>query len=214
MKITIWADFVCPFCMIGQSHLDQALETFEHKDDVEIEYMSFLLMPEAQYDPKKSYAETLSSLKRMQLAQTNAMLSQVEQMAKSAGLAIDFAAAKLCSTLAAHCVFQYAKEEGKGFEYFKRFYQAHFADGELLSDVDAVVRLAEEVGLEGDRVRDIFLSNEYRDKMEEDFRLAREIGVQGVPFFVFNYKYAISGAQPVDAFRQVLQQVWEEEQIN
>src|SRR5690606_10206511 len=116
MKITIWADFVCPFCMIGQSHLDQALETFEHKDDVEIEYMSFLLMPEAQYDPKKSYAHTLSSLKRMQLAQTHGVLSHAEQMANRAGLGSDFADAKLRSRLSAHRVFQNAKEEGHGFE--------------------------------------------------------------------------------------------------
>lgn len=214
MKITIWSDFVCPFCMIGQSHLDRALEKFEHKDEVEIEYKSFLLMPEAEYIPEKSYAETLGEMKGMQQSQTNMMLQQVSQMAQQSGVDINFDKAKLSSTVDAHRVFQYAKEQGKGLAFFKRFYAAHFSEGELLSDVDAVIRLAEEVGLDGARVRAIFESDEYRDQIERDFAEARHIGVQGVPFFVFNNKYAVSGAQPPEAFSQVLQQVWEEEQVN
>lgn len=212
MKITIWSDFVCPFCMIGQSHLDRALESFAHKDEVEIEYKSFLLMPDAEYVPNKSYAETLGELKGMPLSQTNAMLEQVSQMANQAGVNIDFSAAKLSSTVDAHRVFQYAKEQGKGLQFFKRFYAAHFSEGELLSDVDTVVRLAKEVGLDAEKAREIFSSDEYSDQAKRDFVEAQQIGVQGVPFFVFNYKYAVSGAQPQEAFSQVLTQVWEEEQ--
>lgn len=211
MKITNWSDFVCPFCMIGQANLDRALADFTYRDKVEIEYKSFLLMPDATYVPGKSYAETLSELKGMQLEQTNAMLGQVTQLAEQSGVAIDFPNAKLCSTVAAHRVFQYAKEQGKGTAFFKRFYRAHFAEGELLSDCDTVVRIAEEVGLDGEQVRTIFMSNAYLEKMENDFAEARQIGIQGVPFFVFNNKYAVSGAQPAAAFQQVLEQVWEEE---
>lgn len=214
MKITIWSDFVCPFCMIGQSHLDQALENFTHKDEVEIEYKSFLLMPDAEYVPGKSYAQTLGELKGMPLSQTNQMLEQVSQMAQQSGVDINFENAKLSSTVDAHRVFQFAKKEAKGLAFFKRFYAAHFTDGELLSDIDAVVRLAEEVGLDGKDVRAIFESDDFKAEVEGDLSQAQQIGIQGVPFFVFNNKYAVSGAQPPEVFSQVLQQVWEEEQTN
>ena len=211
MKITIWSDFVCPFCVIGQSHLDKALETFEHAKEVEIEYKSFLLMPDAKYVPGQDYTQTLSNMKGMPLDQVKAMLQQVMEMANSSGVEINYESAKLASTYDAHLVFQYAKEQGKGNEYFKRFYAAHFSEGEVLSDADTIVRLAEEVGLDGAQVRKIIENNENTEKVTQDITEARLNGVQGVPFFVFNNKYSVSGARPVQAFNQVLDKVWEEE---
>lgn len=106
MKITIWSDFVCPFCYIGESHLNQALENFEHADEVEIEYKSFMLMPDAEYIPGQDYAETFAKMKGMPLEQANAMLSQVENSAKSSGVEINYDQAKLASTYDAHRVFK------------------------------------------------------------------------------------------------------------
>ena len=214
MKITIWSDFVCPFCFIGQSHLDKALENFEHAKEVEIEYKSFLLMPEAKYVPGKAYAETFSEMKGMPIEQANTMLQQVTDMAKNSGVNINYDIAKLSSTNDAHRVFQYAKEEGKGNEFFNRFYAAHFSEGEVLSETDVIVRLAEEVGLDGTKVHEIMESNDYTENVEQDIAEARTVGVQGVPFFVFDGKYAVSGAQPVEAFNQVLDKVWEEKQAD
>lgn len=211
MKITIWSDFVCPFCFIGESHLKQALENFEHADQVEIEYKSFLLMPDVEYTPDQNYAQSLVDTKGMPLEQAQAMLEQVENSAKQSGVDIHFDKAKLAGTYDAHRVFQYAKEQGKGNEFFHRLYVAHFTEGEVIDDIDAIVRLSEEVGLDGTEVRKVVENKAHTDKVTEDISESRAVGVQGVPFMVFDNKYSVSGAQPVDSFRQVLDQVWEKE---
>src|SRR5699024_10069888 len=194
-----------------QAHLDKALENFEHAKKVEIEYKSFLLMPDAEYVPGKGYAETFSEMKGMPVEQANGMLQQVIDMAKSSGVDINYDIAKLSSTSDAHRVFQYAKEQGKGNEFFSRFYAAHFSEGEVLSDLDTIVKLAGEAGLDEGKVRTMLESDDYAEKVDQDIAEAQTVGVQGVPFFVFNNKYAVSGAQPVESFKQVLDQVWEEE---
>ena len=211
MNITIWSDFVCPFCFIGEAHLNGALEKFEHADDVTIEYKSFQLMPDGEYVPGKDYAETFSDMKGMPLAQAEAMLKNVADSATRSGVDINYEIAKLANTFDAHRVFQYAKEQGKGNEFFQRSYVAHFTEGEILSDTETIVRLAEEVGLDGAEVLKIAKNQANAEKVEQDISEARAVGVQGVPFFVIDNKYAVSGAQPVEAFSQVLNQVWEEE---
>lgn len=213
MKITIWSDFVCPFCYIGEAHLRKAMETFEHADEVTIEYKSFLLMPDAEYVQGKSYAQTFADMKGMPVEQASGMLQNVVEMAKNSGLEINYDIAKLTSTVDAHRVFQFAKVQGKGNEFFHRFYTAHFTEGEVLSDKETIVRLAEEVGLDGAEVRNIVDSKENNlENVNSNISESRMVGVQGVPFFVFNDKYAVSGAQPVQAFTQVLNEVWKEEQ--
>ncbi|GGA82546.1 DsbA family oxidoreductase [Ornithinibacillus halotolerans] len=211
MKITIWSDFVCPFCYIGESHLSQALESFEHADEVKIEYKSFLLMPDAEYVPGKSYAETFSDMKGIPIEQAKLMLNQVVDMGKNSGLDINYDIAKLSSTTDAHRVFQYAKKLGKGNEFFSRFYTAHFTEGEILSEKETIIRLAEDVGLDVDEVQRVLDSSEYNESVTQELQEARAVGVQGVPFFVFIDKYAVSGAQPVETFIQVLNKVWEEQ---
>lgn len=212
MKITIWSDYVCPFCFIGQANLDNALNTFEHRDNVEIEYKSFLLMPDAEYTPGETYAETFAKMKNMPASQAESMLTQVTETGKEAGVEIDYDSAKLTSTFDAHRAFQYAKDQGKGTEFFKRFYSAHFTEGEVLNDAETIVRLAEEVGLDGEAVRDIVNSDQYKQDVNIDITQASNLGVQGVPFFLVNDKYSISGAQPVELFNEALNKIWEEEQ--
>ena len=210
MKITIWSDFMCPFCYIGEAHLDKALAEFEHADKVEVEYKSFLLSPDAKHDPEKNYYETFADLKGMPKEQVNGMFDNVVNMAKQAGLVIDYDKAKFSSTIAAHQAFQYAKEQGKGNEFFDKFYKAHFSEGALLSDPDTIGRLAEEIGLDKAAVLQSTQEQIFTDRVNQDIQEAGQVGVQGVPFYVFNNKYAVSGAQPVEQFKQVLQQVWEE----
>jgi predicted DsbA family dithiol-disulfide isomerase len=212
MKITIWSDFVCPFCFIGESHLNKALENFEHAEEVEIEYKSFLLMPDGEYVPGLNYAQTFAELKGVPIEQSKAMLKQVTDMADASGVDINYDIAQLASTSDAHRVFQYAKEQGKGNEFFHRLYAAHFSEGEVLSEIETIVRLAEEVGLDGVEVRKIMENSENTEKVTKDISESRSMGVQGVPFFVFDDKYAVSGAQPVQAFNQILNKVWEEKQ--
>lgn len=212
MKITIWSDFVCPFCYIGQANLDNALSKFEHKDDVNIEYKSFLLMPDAEYVPGEAYAETFSKMKGMPVERAQGMLSQVTETAKDAGVEINYDNAKLTSTLAAHRVFQYAKTKGKDVDFFKTFYQAHFKDGEILNDFDTIIRLSESVGLDAEEVKKILESKDYDQDVNVDISQASQLGVQGVPFFLINDKYSISGAQPVELFEEALGKIYAEEQ--
>lgn len=212
MKITIWSDFVCPFCFIGQAHLDKALETFEHKDEVDIEYKSYLLMPDMEYQPGVSYYEFFANKFGVSVEKAKKQLKQQADTAKGSGVVMNHDIAKPANTFDGHRVFQYAEEQGKGTEFFKRFYAAHFTEGEIISDTDSIVRMSEEVGLDGGAVRDIVENGKNTDKVEQDIAQAQKLGVQGVPFFLVNDKYSISGAQPVELFQQALNQIWEEEQ--
>ncbi|MEY8371522.1 DsbA family oxidoreductase [Aerococcaceae bacterium 50-4] len=213
MEITIWSDFVCPFCYIGQTHLERAMENFDHADEITIEHKSFELMPGAKYDPSKNFNETFAELKGTTAEQAEQMNTQVAQMAAATGLNFNFDTMKMADTMPAHRVFQYAKTQGKDDEYFKAFYTAYFEEGALISDEDTIVRLSESVGLDGDKVREVLASeDEFQAEATADIFRAGEVGVQGVPFFVFNNKYAVQGAQPVEVFQQVLDQVYAEEQ--
>lgn len=211
MQITIWSDFVCPFCFIGATHLDKALENFEHADEVTIEYKSYQLEPGATYVPGRTYKEAMVERKGAAPEQIDQMFSQVTEMAANAGLDYDFDIMKLTDTFPAHRVFQYANEEGKGIEYFNKLYEAFFLNGELISDATVLTRIASEIGINPDRVQEILENDkEYDKEVVMDIYEAQQVGVQGVPFFVFNNKYAVSGAQPVESFEQVLTQVYDE----
>lgn len=206
MKITIWSDFVCPFCYIGVTHLEKALK--DYKDKVEIEYKSFQLEPGAKYEPNKTYQEVMMERKGLSKNDVDGMFHHVDMMAKKAGLHYDFENMKLTDTFLAHRLFQYAKEENKGYAYFDRLYKAFFEEGILISDKEALKKIAHNLELDQDTVTKILADdNAYEDVVNSDIQMARQIGVQGVPFFVFNNKYAISGAQPVEAFQQVLSKV-------
>lgn len=211
MNVTIWSDFVCPFCYIGEAHLAQALAELDFGDKIEIEYKSFLLNPEAIYDESKSYLQSLADDKRMPLEQAKEMTQRVVDMGQVAGLEIDFEQAKYAPTQDAHRVFQLAKEQGKGNEFFARFYQAYFTEGENLGKADVIVKLAKEVGLSEASVRLVLTSKDYQEAFYADIQQAQMIGVQGVPFFVLANKYAVSGAQPTELFKQALTQAWQEQ---
>lgn len=211
MNVTIWSDFVCPFCYIGEAHLAQALAELDFGEQVEIDYKSFLLNPEAKYDDNKSYLQSLADDKGMPLEQAKEMTQRVVDMGQAAGLAIDFEQAKYAPTQDAHRVFQYAKENGKGNEYFERFYQAYFTQGENLGEAEVIVKLSKEVGLDEEVVRSILASEDYQDAFYADIQQAQMIGVQGVPFFVLANKYAVSGAQPTELFKEALTQAWQEQ---
>ena len=139
------------------------------------------------------------------------MTEQVKTMAEQAGLNYNFEDMKLTDTFPAHRVFQYAKTEGKGYEFFDKMYEAYFLEGELIDDTELLVQIGTSIGLEESRINEILSdAKEFDAEVVNDIFEASQIGVQGVPFFVFNNKYAVSGAQPVEAFEQVLNQVYEE----
>lgn len=212
MKVEIWSDFICPFCYIGKRRFEQALEKFSHCDQVEVKFKSYQLDPDAKYIPGKNFAETFSELKGMPLEQVYAMNKQVADQAKEVGLTYHFDTMKYSNTFDAHRMVKLAATKGKEQELAERLFQAYFTKSELLSDKNTLIQIAEEIGLDKEDVENVLDSCKYRNKVNEDIDLAKQLGVQGVPFFVFNEKYAVSGAQPEETFTQVLEKVWEEEQ--
>lgn len=209
MQITIWSDFVCPFCYIGVTNLEQALEKLGYDlDTIEIEYKSFQLEPDAQYEEGKSYLQSMIERKQTTEKQMQEMIDQITVMAENVGLNYNFADMKLTDTFLAHRLFQYAKEQGKGYEYYDELYQGFFLNGALISDHDFLKGISAKLGLDEERVDEILnTKEEYAEEVVLDIQQASQVGAQGVPFFVFDNKYGVSGAQPVAIFEEVLQKI-------
>ncbi len=211
MKIEIWSDVVCPFCYIGKRRLEKALEGFAAKDKVRIEWKSFQLDPELDNSQGLSVHEYLGKRKGGTMADGKRMNDSMTAMAKEVGLQYDFDRAILNNTLSAHRLLHFAKEKGVQNELKERLFKAYYTEGKDVADYNTLVQLAAEVGLDADEARAVLEENRHADEVRQDQVQAYQVGVQGVPFFVFNNKYAVSGAQSSDVFAQVLEKVWEEE---
>lgn len=211
MKIEVWSDFVCPFCYMGKRRLENALKEFPHKDNVTLEYKSYELDPNAEENPGLNMHEYLAEKKGMPAEQAKQMNESVGQQAAELGLTYNFDTMQHTNTFDAHRVAKYAAEQGKGEEITERLLHAYFTESKLISDHATLIAIAEEVGLNPDKVTELLKVDDYALHVRGDEEQARQIGVQGVPFFVFNEKYAVSGAQPEEAFREVMDTVWKEE---
>ncbi|WP_373895002.1 DsbA family protein [Virgibacillus sp. CBA3643] len=211
MKIEIWSDFVCPFCYIGKRRLEMAMENFPQKENVTVEYKSYELDPNAEVNPGQNMHEYLAANKGMSIEQAKSMNESLGEQAAEVGLIYNFDTTQHTNTFDAHRLAQYAAKQGKGKEMTERLLHAYFTESKLISDHETLVALAEEVGIDADDVKALLKVDDYANHVRGDEEQAREIGVPGVPFFVFNEKYAVSGAQPLEVFTEVLEQVWEEE---
>ena len=204
MKIDIWSDFACPFCYIGKRHLEQALDG---REDVEIVFHSFELDPHAHVHYEEDIHQLLANKYNLTYEQAKANNNQVAQMAAATGLHYDFDKMQLTNTFTAHRLAQYAKEQGKGNEFVEATFDAYFTAGAFLNDEETLVAIGTSVGLPEADLRRIINSKEYLAPVRVDQTEAVELGIQSVPFFLINDQYAVSGAQPVEVFEQVLSQV-------
>ena len=211
MKVEIWSDVVCPFCYIGKCKFEKALEGFDAKEKVEIVWRSFQLDPDMKYVPGQSVHEYLGKRKGGSAAEGKRMNDAMTAMAKEVGLEYDFDRAIITNTMDAHRLIHLAKEHGMQGQMKERLFKAYYTEGENVGDMDTLVQLGVEVGLPADEIRSILQSDTYKQEVKMDQALAAQVGARGVPFFVFNDKYALSGAQPPEVFAQVLDKVWEEE---
>jgi predicted DsbA family dithiol-disulfide isomerase len=205
MKVEIWSDIACPFCYIGKRKFEQALEGFEHKDSVQVEWRSFQLDPEAQYVPGKTIYESLAEKKGWSPQQAKAISAQVSGTAAEVGLHYQMDKTIPANTFDAHRLTHLAAKLGLQDAAEERLFQAYFMEGSNIQDREVLVRLGKEMGLEEDRVRTMLASDEFSYEVRMDGHEARQIGVRGVPFFVIDRKYAVSGAQPSEVFLQALQ---------
>lgn len=212
MKIEVWSDFVCPFCYIGKRRLEQALEQFPHKDDVEVEFKSFELDPHAPVYTEKSIHESLAEKYGMSVEQAKQNTQHVAMQAAQAGLTFHFDGMKPTNTFDAHRLAKFAKDRGKERVITEKLLHAYFTESKNVGDLDTLAEIAEEAGLEREEALAVLRDKQkYANEVRDDQRLARQFGVTGVPFFVINRKYAISGAQPLETFVRALEKVWEEE---
>ncbi len=184
MRIEIWSDVVCPWCYIGKRRLERALGQFEHAADVEVTWRSFQLNPDT---PPGTAVPTLGA-----------------ELAKAEGLDFDFGAALTVNTLDAHRLLHLAADAGVGDAAKERLLRAHFTEGADLSDQDTLTRLLTEAGADEPRVRAVLASDEYADAVRADFDEARMLGANGVPFFVIDRTYGVSGAQSAETFLHAL----------
>jgi predicted DsbA family dithiol-disulfide isomerase len=201
VKIEIWSDVVCPWCYIGKRRLEQALSQFENADEVEIFWRSFQLQPEARQDVA---VPTLDYLKERFGPQAAQMTEHVAEVAKGDGLDLDFSKALTVNTFDAHRLLHLATDLGIGDAAKERLLRAHFTEGADLSDNDTLVALMKDAGADPDKTRQVLTTGEYGDDVRADIEEAQALGANGVPFFVIDRKYGISGAQPAETFLHAL----------
>ncbi|OAH54353.1 disulfide bond formation protein DsbA [Domibacillus aminovorans] len=211
MKIEIWSDFACPFCYIGKRRFEQAIEQFD--GNVKVEFRSFELDPNAPRKADQDIHDMLAGKYGMTREKAKAMNDQMTEQAKEAGLDYQMDTIILANTHDAHRLSHYAKEQGKMVEFTERIMKAYFTESKHIADFESLAQLAEESGLLKEEVLNVLESGMYSDQVRADQKEAAQVGVRGVPFFVFNEKYAVSGAQPVESFLQVLHKVGTEEQV-
>ncbi len=209
MKIEIWSDVMCPFCYIGKNNFEKALEKLPFKDEVEVEWKSFQL--DRTLDPKetKNTMEYFKEKKGFPEAQAQQMIGQVIQMGKGAGIDFNFEKALITNTFSAHKLLHLAKKYNKANEMEEALFTAHFIDGKNVGDLETLTSLAE-LGIGREEAKQALTSEEFDYEINQDILEARNNGVSGVPFFVLNGKYAVSGAQPVELFENALQQTYNE----
>lgn len=205
MKIEIWSDVMCPFCYIGKQNFEAALAQFSDRKDLEVIWKSFQLDPSLPEIAQESFQDYLVKRKGMSLEQVNSMLSNVTMSAKQVGLDFHLDQSVIVNSIKAHQLIQFAKTKSLGNEIEERLFQAFFTESKNIADIATLIQLGKEIGLDEAELKTIFTDEKYLKLVQQDFEEARSLGISSVPFFVFDRKYAISGAQPVDVFLETLQ---------
>ncbi len=211
ISIDIWSDIACPWCYIGKRNLETGLAAVagdEDAPDVTVTFHSFELSPDTPVDFDGDEVDFLAGHKGMPRDQVEQMLSHVTGVAAAAGLEYRFDLLQHTNTVKAHELLHFAKAEGLQHEMEERLMSAYFTEGKHVGRIDDLVELAVEVGLDADAAREALTSERYLPDVRQDQDQARAYGIQGVPFFVIDGQYGISGAQPPAAFENVLRDLW------
>ncbi|AOH56170.1 hypothetical protein ABE28_017540 [Peribacillus muralis] len=211
MKVEIWSDYQCPFCYIGKRRFEEALKQFENKEQVEIAFRSFELNPEAERDIKMTQQEMLMKKYGMSQADVEASSQNLTQQAKELGLDYHLDKIVLTNSFDAHRLMYLAQSKGKENEMNERLFKAYFTEGKHIGDHATLANLAEAAGLDKSEAEALLSGTAFSAEVRGDEQEGSQLGITGVPFFVINRKYGISGAQPIEAFLDTLKKVWAEE---
>lgn len=215
ITIDVWSDIACPWCYIGKRNLEAGLAQTAADTDapqVDVTFHSFELSPDTPVDFEGDEVDFLAGHKGMPRERVREMLDQVTGVAAGSGLQYRFDLLQHTNTVKAHELLHFAKAQGRQYEMAERLMSAYFTEGKHVGRVDDLVDLAVEVGLDASDVRDALESGRHLADVRADQAQAQAYGIQGVPFFVIDGKYGVSGAQPADAFAQITRQVWAEKQ--
>ena len=210
MKIDIWSDIRCPFCYIGKRKFENALAQFSHREQVKVEWHSFELDPSMKTDKQVNVYDYLAKRKNISLQSSISRHTQVTEMAREVGLDYHFEKTVIANSFDAHRLTQLAKQFGLGDLAEERLFKAHFTEGMDISDHLTLIVLGNEIGLDGGLVKQMLDSDAFADEVRYDQKQATDIGINGVPFFIINDRYAVSGAQPTEVFLQALERGWED----
>jgi predicted DsbA family dithiol-disulfide isomerase len=210
MEVEIWADIVCPWCYLGKRHFEQALGSFDHADKVQVVYRSFELDPAAPRGVTTPTVEVLAQKYGMTPDRARQAQRQMEERATADGLTFRMDGLRSGNTKDAHRLLHLAKASDRQSELMERLQRAYFTEQDSIFDHDALTRLAVEAGLDPAEVAEVLASDRYRDHVETDEAMARSIGATGVPLFVVDRRYGISGAQPAETITDVLERAWNE----
>jgi predicted DsbA family dithiol-disulfide isomerase len=208
VKVEIWSDVVCPWCYIGKRRFESALCDFAHRDDVEVVWRSFELDPAAPPIREGSYARRIGLKYGVAPDQAQAMIDRMTRTAADEGLDFRFDLLRPGKTFDAHRLLHLAADRGCQDQLKERLLAATFAEGEPIGDQAALLRLCVEVGLDEDEVRTVLEGDAYASAVRDDEAEASDIGISGVPFFVIDRTFAVSGAQAPDVIVQTLERAW------
>jgi predicted DsbA family dithiol-disulfide isomerase len=210
LHVDVWSDVVCPWCAIGKRRFERALEAFAHKEEVEVVWRAFELDPSAPAVQAEDNATRLAQKYGRTRDQAVAMMKQTSTIAADEGLDFDLIHARPGNTFDAHRVLHLARERGVQDAVNDRFFRGYMSERQPIGDRDALVRLASEAGLAAEEVRSTLASDRFGVEVREEEDIARQLGIRGVPFFLFGEAIGVSGAQPTGVMMRALEQAWED----
>ena len=210
LRVDVWSDIACPWCYVGKRRLEAALERFPHREAVEVRWRAFELDPSAPrtFDPEVDYAQRLAHKYATSIASARTMIRNMVDTAAAHGLAFDFDRIRPGNTFDAHRLVHLATERGHGDAAKERFLRTYMSEGAAIGEPEVLCRLAIEVGLDPDEVRATLDGDGYADAVRAEEVRAMELGIRGVPFFVFGGRFGASGAQPPDLLLKALTKAW------
>lgn len=210
MKVEIWSDIMCPFCYLGKKNFEKALSTFEGRDRVEIEWKSYQLMPDMKTDTGIRLIDFLERSKGWSRSDIESMNRRIVASGKEAGIDYRFEKVVVANSFKAHNFLHYAKTEGKQNEAGEKLFLTYFTEGKNIDDAETLGEIGRALGFSADEMQKAIETSGFANEVRDDIDEAERLNVTGVPYFVFNRKYAISGAQPAEVFLETLNKVFQE----
>lgn len=210
MKVDIWSDIRCPFCYVGKKNFEKALDQFPEKENIEVTWHSFQLDPDMKTQPEKSSLEYFSERKGVSEEQAKGMYEHVYKAGKDAGIEFNFDHQKVANSYRGHLLLQLAASKNLANEAEEALFKAQLIEGKNIDDEATLIEIGKSISLNEEDIKKALVSDEFAEQVSKDMMLAQQMRISGVPFFVINDKYGVSGAQPSPVFSEVLEKSWEE----